>query len=118
MHYSNLVIIKRPNLGETIESLVKDAMGESGDWFDWYQIGGRLTGLFDGYDCVPLESVTDQHYAMIYRVVCEYGRFESERYTPWAEENEAKFPKQEMPPLVWLKANMPGHLAVIVDNHN
>jgi hypothetical protein len=30
MHYSNLVIIERPSFGETVESAVKDAMGESG----------------------------------------------------------------------------------------
>jgi len=55
MHYSNLVIIERntENKDKSIERLVAEAMGpheDSGGFWDWYQIGGRWTGLFDNYD--------------------------------------------------------------------
>ena len=56
MHYGNLVIVKRK--GEDVEAFdldkaVEEAMGpheEQGGFWDWYQIGGRWTGSFDGYD--------------------------------------------------------------------
>jgi len=57
MHYSNLVIVKRK--GEDVpepfdlERAVEEAMGpheDSGGFWDWYQIGGRWTGTFDGYE--------------------------------------------------------------------
>lgn len=55
MHYSNLVIIERPeeDTPEAIEAAVKRAMGapeDEGGFWDWYQIGGRWTGTLDGYD--------------------------------------------------------------------
>lgn len=56
VHYCNLVIIETPKDGiseETIGRLVKLAMGpheEQGGFWDFYQIGGRWTGLLDGYD--------------------------------------------------------------------
>ena len=55
MHYANLVIIAKPMspTDEAIQNAVKYAMGpdeENGGFWGWYQIGGRWTGLFDGYD--------------------------------------------------------------------
>jgi hypothetical protein len=57
MHYSNLVIVKRKGEGINgdfdLEKAVDVAMGpheEDGGFWDWYQIGGRWTGTFDGYD--------------------------------------------------------------------
>ena len=50
MHYSNLVIIEAT---DDIDSAVERAMGpseENGGFWDFFQIGGRWTGLFDGYD--------------------------------------------------------------------
>ena len=58
MHYSNLVIIEKPEDGEPLDEAfvrgaVEQAMGPSednGGFWDWYQIGGRWTGALDGYD--------------------------------------------------------------------
>jgi hypothetical protein len=55
MHYANLVIVESPQDGVEfdLEAAVENAMGaceEEGGFWDWYQIGGRWTGLFDGYD--------------------------------------------------------------------
>ena len=53
MHYSNLVIIERPEemTQSSIERAVAEAMGPEGtSWWDFYQIGGRWTGCLDGYD--------------------------------------------------------------------
>lgn len=48
MHYSNLVLIESI---DDIKAAVEEAMARGkDDWWDWYQIGGRWTGLFDGYD--------------------------------------------------------------------
>lgn len=50
MHYSNLVLIPKDS---DLESAVADAMGpseEDGGFWDYYQIGGRWSGAFDGYD--------------------------------------------------------------------
>jgi hypothetical protein len=55
-HYSNFVIIERPEDGiteEAIEAAVNEAMGaheDQGGFWDWFQIGGRWTGVLDGYD--------------------------------------------------------------------
>ncbi len=172
MHYSNLVVIERP--AELTEQAVKDAvaeaMGEHADWWDYYQIGGRWTGLFDGYDAakdpknikpcrlcgatgkrtdltvengcngcqgtgkavawptewsfhpgdvVPVEAVTPEHYANIYRaVLSSYGNFAGEEYIPWATDLKGMFRKKELPPLEWIQKQLAGHIAVIVDTHN
>ena len=50
MHYSNLVIIETT---DDVEKAVEQAMGASedqGGFWDWYQIGGRWTGVLDGYE--------------------------------------------------------------------
>lgn len=67
-------------------------------------------------DIVPIESVTDKAYELIFRVRVHDMRdsFGGERYVPWAEK---KFAPNEMPPLDWLKQEYAGCLAVIVDNH-
>lgn len=179
MHYSNLVIVPK-NGSEDIAEKVAEAMGpseESGNGFwDWYQIGGRWTGLFDGYepekdpkntetcaqcggsgrrddelgkaarerdpsytcngcggkgerptwptqwgihdgDIIPLDSVTEEQFKKFYRVVIEGREFGGSDYRPWRPVGETIFPKREGPPLDWLKATYPDHLAVIVDNH-
>lgn len=49
-HYSNLVLIEPT---EDVETAVKEAMGvhkAQGGFWDWYQIGGRWTGVLDGYN--------------------------------------------------------------------
>jgi hypothetical protein len=58
MHYSNLVIIERPDEGEALDEeyvteAVSTAMGpheEQGGFWDWYQVGGRWSGTLDDYD--------------------------------------------------------------------
>jgi hypothetical protein len=56
MHYGNLVIVKRERAEKEtfdLEQAVEAAMGpheENGGFWDWYQIGGRWTGTFDGYE--------------------------------------------------------------------
>jgi hypothetical protein len=57
MHYSNLLIVKHKGEGINndfdLEKAVDVAMGpheDDGGFWDWYQIGGRWTGTFDGYD--------------------------------------------------------------------
>jgi hypothetical protein len=49
MHFSNLVIIEKPEDGD-IDGAVESMMGEPGEWWDWFSIGGRFTGWFDGYN--------------------------------------------------------------------
>ena len=63
MHFSNLVIIKRKGEGISgdfdLEKAVEVAMGpHEEEFWDWYQIGGRWTGTFDGYD--PTKDPTNQ----------------------------------------------------------
>lgn len=177
MHYSNLVIIEKPDDGD-IEAAVKEAMGaheDQGGFWDWYQIGGRWTGVLSGYDpekdeanieecwlcngtgvrtdavgvangmperqycngcdgkgkkakwptswakhegdIATIESVSEEAYKRFFRVVTGRGRvFGGEYYAPWKPLDEM-FPKQEMPPLDWLKKEYAGHLVVVVDNH-
>ena len=51
MHYSNIVIVKgSENLERSVESVIGTASEENGGWWDWYQVGGRWTGFFDGYE--------------------------------------------------------------------
>lgn len=54
MHYSVLAIIDRPDVidKESIEAEVEGIMRRHGDGdkWDWYQIGGRWSGVLDGYD--------------------------------------------------------------------
>jgi len=52
MHYSNLVIIRRDD-EESLDAAVETAMGpheDRGGFWDWFQIGGRWSGVLDGYD--------------------------------------------------------------------
>lgn len=53
MHYSNLVIVDKKSAQTDLKLSVESAMGpheEDGGFWDWYQIGGRWTGILDGYD--------------------------------------------------------------------
>jgi hypothetical protein len=55
MHYSVLCIVRVPENGrrdiESVRSLVDEIMARhEGSLWDWYQIGGRWSGAFDGYD--------------------------------------------------------------------
>ncbi len=52
MHYANLIVVERPpNITEeSIKSAVGELMEDHRDWWDFWQIGGRWTGLFDGYE--------------------------------------------------------------------
>lgn len=69
-------------------------------------------------DCIPIEALTEETY-QCWRVVTPYGRYyERERYEPWHEALKDRFPKQELPPLNWLKTEYPDHLVVVVDNHS
>ena len=67
MHYSNLVIVKKVGgvvdgeIEGALKDVVAEAMGpseEDGGFWDWYVIGGRWTGAFDGYD--PSEDPANQ----------------------------------------------------------
>ena len=56
MHYKVIVIIEKPDPDApflpAVESAVEHKLrrfGDGAEW-DWYQIGGRYTGGFDGYD--------------------------------------------------------------------
>jgi hypothetical protein len=48
MHYAIMVIIKKRCSIEAGIAHVMKPFGNGREW-DWYQIGGRWTGLFDGY---------------------------------------------------------------------
>lgn len=47
MHYSNLVIIEKT---DDVAAAVDAVMERHSEFWDWYQIGGRWTGIFDGYN--------------------------------------------------------------------
>lgn len=51
MHYSVIVIVDKPDDETDIAAAVETVLEQYRDreW-DWYQIGGRWTGFFDGYD--------------------------------------------------------------------
>src|SRR5688500_14258938 len=58
-HASVLIALDPPVNRSEIDELIAEQMmpfDENGEWFrdgsrwDWYQIGGRFTGLLDGYD--------------------------------------------------------------------
>lgn len=194
MHYAILVVAEglssrsRPGR-EHVEEAVEGCMEAwRGTWFDWYQIGGRWTGLFDGYDpeddpanlaqcllcwgtgvrsddvgieqkmpereiidaghkrfgqigwcngCdgrgmavewptgfkahdgdwIEVENLTEEHLRSVYRVVVEgWGEFSRQRYEPWRTENH--FVALDFPPLGWIKNQMRGGFAVIVDCHD
>ena len=68
-------------------------------------------------DIAPIESVTEEAYKAFFRVVIGRGLvFGGQQYLPWKEIGQT-FPKNEMPPLDWLKREYAGHLVVVVDNH-
>jgi len=142
VHYSNLVIVEKPDDHDIKKAVAEVMSPHENHWWDWYQIGGRWTGVFDGYDpakdpanqqdgrakwptewaehpgdIVPLESVSEESYKKFFRVVIGRRTFGGEDYLPW-KKIEEMFPRREMPPLEWLKNEYAGHLAVVVDNHD
>lgn len=50
MHYPNIVIVPKNGKLETNVAVSMGPHEDKGGFWDWYQIGGRWTGLFDGYD--------------------------------------------------------------------
>jgi hypothetical protein len=51
MLYATLVIVEKPEEGESIESVVEKVLASGQDnWWDWWSLGGRWTGALDGYD--------------------------------------------------------------------
>ena len=152
MHFSNLLIIKidrdEPDdaIKRTVDRALEGSSEENGGWWDWFQIGGRWTGFFDGYDpkkdpkmkgnemwpteypfrrqdCIPIEKLTDAHIMRAYAVVMsrwgKYERFAGEVYhpMPWSDYSSKQFIKLEKPPAEWLKKEYPGYLVVVVDSH-
>ena len=169
MHYCVLAIFDEPKTVDTVKEAVEELLAPYCDirW-DWYQIGGRWTGLFDGYDpdkdpnnlvgceycggtgkrtdievangcnacegtgkrlkwptgwavragdILPVDKLTGEHLD-VHDVCCEgYGWFASEDYVPWAN-GDAKFTREELPPLDWLKKTYPNGVAVVVDCHS
>lgn len=144
MHYSNLVIIENDY---DVDSSVQRAMGKSAyddprSFWDWYQIGGRWTGVLDGDsydpasdpqnkdkwptdwaryagDVQPIENVTPEAYDRFFRVVVEDGPiYGGEEYLPWKSFSEGCFVRREMPPLEWLQDQYRGRWVVVVDNHD
>jgi hypothetical protein len=143
MHFSTLVILKAepPHLQEALENQLQ-VFGQagSGEW-DWWQVGGRWTGHFNGYDpekdpvnlepngrvkwptewaphsgdIKPVKSLT-QEDLKVHTVCTPYGWHSNSRYVPW--NREEPFSKQELPPLAWLQKEFPDGIAVIVDCHN
>lgn len=141
MHYSVLVVFSHED-EQVTESAVECVIHEAeGIHWDWFQIGGRWTGLFDGYDpekdelnlepngkakwptqwarhpgdIQPLSDLTQDQYGKFHSVAVEgYGWFSGHRYEPWHTGD--KFPKMDLPPIEWLKKN--GKVAVVVDCHN
>ena len=68
-------------------------------------------------DIAPIESLTEENYKC-YRVVTPWARVHGgENYLPWKPVGEM-FPRNEMPPLDWLKKEYAGHYVVVVDNHS
>lgn len=62
--------------------------------------------------------LTDEQLGKFFRIVTPHARvFGGERYLPWLPIGEM-FPKNEKPPLDWLKKEYAGHLVVVVDNHS
>ncbi len=59
MHYSNIVIIES-SPDRSVNDAVAAAMEFGKDsWWDFWQIGGRWTGFFDGYDPDSDESLKE-----------------------------------------------------------
>ena len=66
MHFANLVIVAC-NDDRSLEEKVAETMGptsdfnskDGGGFWDWYQIGGRWSGIFDGYDPTKDEQNTE-----------------------------------------------------------
>jgi hypothetical protein len=147
MHYAVLVVLdRRRSKGKTIPEEVEEMLkAYASGKYDWYQLGGRWTGVLSDYDpekdpqnfdqernrvkwptewashegdVLPLSQVSEEKYNEnhFYGVLVPYfGYFEGEMYQPWGTE---KFKKQELPPLGWLQENFPEGLAVVVDIHN
>ncbi len=70
-------------------------------------------------DRILLADLTAEQYeGKFYAVcICNIGWFSSERYVPWAPEDQ-KVNAQELPPLEWLKQQAwTGDLAYVVDCH-
>lgn len=120
MHFAVLVITEEQPSHENPEPVDEalEGYGDGKEW-DWYVIGGHWTGLFNPYpgDIIPLEQLTAEHLAKFHAVLPSgYGWYSSERYVPWEKEIGAKFQKQDLPPLEWLKSL--GGWATVVDCHN
>lgn len=160
MHFSNLVICPKDETGKkSLSEIVAPVVVEGNEehssdgWWDWYQVGGRWTGFFDGYDpeldpnlkgkdgkttwptqwperkedAIQIKDLTQEQVDRAYAVVLPDGeRYASERYVPgppnypWKEMpyQPGRFEPCEKPPVDWLKKTYPGHIVVIVDNHN
>ena len=139
MHYATLAILSEPHVGrEALEAAVEELYKPYGDGieWDWYQIGGRWTGHFDGHepdssvwptkwpfreeDAIKVSALTHKHVD-VNTIVCSdgYGWFKRQRYIPWAESIDDRVQEQPLPPLGWIQKNWAKNgIAVIVDCHN
>ena|SRR5436309_12963649 len=139
MHYPILVLIDQPDrdlteayvreaIAETMTPLLQDDDdAESGGWWDGYQIGGRWSGLLDGFmpvrgyeswsallerprewvfvnrcDILPVSEMTNEQWRRFFGIVVHGEPYE----------------EADKPELAVLRAQHSTKLAVVVDCHN
>lgn len=146
MHYATLVIVSDDT---DLDAAVSEALSnhEGVEW-DWWQIGGRWTGIFDGYN-PELDSANyepDPHKPGEVRVkwptqwkrnlgdVIPVSGLTEEHLKPfhavavsgwgywkslrYVPWEKPSFQPSPMPPLEWIKEQVGDYFAVVVDCHN
>tara|TARA_R110002020_G_scaffold166330_3_gene354254 strand:+ start:561 stop:992 length:432 start_codon:yes stop_codon:yes gene_type:complete len=143
MHYAVLAIVdKNPSGGSglTLEQTLENH--EHSQW-DWYCVGGRWTGLFDGYnpetdprnleangkvkwptewvqhdgDVMPVMQLSQRQLDQFYAIAVEGWWLGGEESRPWMRSGRY-FKKRPRPPLKWLKETFADKVCVVVDCHN
>jgi len=108
MHYAVLVVldpVEEDDEARTVETRVAEALRRFGDGlhWDWYEIGGRCEGRFDGSNVQPSGALTEEQRDNAFAVVVGGHWYSSEGYEPWQEDPVSMFPKRNLPPLSWLQ---------------
>ena len=145
MHYGILVVLPKPS--RDVKARVENALQPYGDGnkWDWYQIGGRWSGVLDGYkpeddprnkepngqekwptewaahpgDIADIAALTDEIYEKNIYAVCldGWGWFGGRDWQPWNKNGET-FIERDKPPLDWMRREFPEATIVVVDCHN
>ena len=111
MHYRILAILEEPSIGGLAKLL--EPHGDGREW-DFYQVGGRFSGLFDGYepekDAVNMEAC-EYHQAGPNCPYCKGTGTTVKWPTRWAEHDGDQMPVAQL-----AEAHLKAAYAVVCDS--